>query len=137
MNSLFRVSERNHLGLILMAELASKNEQETHVSLSRISTKMGVSLGYLEEIAQNLKQAGLIKGRKGPNGGYRLAQDPDKITAKKILAALEGPLILVECQRSNLQCPVANKCISKSFWNVLQTKLLTTLNETTLADMIR
>lgn len=137
MNSLFHVSERNHLGLILMTELASVYKDDEYVTLAQIAEHMRISQGYLEEIAMSLKQAGLIEGRKGPNGGYRLAQHPDDITAEKILSALEGPLALVECQRHDSQCPAVGKCTSKSFWKVLQTNLLSTLNQTTLADMLK
>ena len=82
-----------------------------------------------------LKKANLIEGRKGPKGGYRLAAEPKTITANAILVALEGPLSLVACQNPTFSCPVENQCVSRSLWQNLQRNLLTSLQETTLADL--
>jgi Rrf2 family protein len=90
----------------------------------------------LEEIALLLKQAGLVQGKKGPGGGYRLARPPGEITAEMMLTALEGPLALVECQEKEKVCPVQDRCRSRGFWGLLQTNVRTTLQSTTLADIL-
>jgi Rrf2 family iron-sulfur cluster assembly transcriptional regulator len=132
MNSLLRVSARNHLGLILMADLASA---EDWITLQSVAERMRLSQGYLEEVANGLKQAGLIEGRKGPGGGYRLAKPAKDITIEAILVALEGPVAMVECQSMASGCPVANRCSSKSIWDFLQRDVVQTLKRTTLADV--
>lgn len=132
-NSLLRVSARNHLGLILMAELA---HAEDFLSLQTVADRMKLSQGYLEEIATALKQAGLIEGRKGPNGGYRLAKPTKAISIEQVLTALEGPVAMVECQASEKQCPVESVCSSKSLWDFLQKDVVQTLRETTLEDLV-
>jgi len=134
MNSLFRVSERHHSGLILMTELAMLFEKDRHLSLKEIADRMRISEGYLEEIAYRLKAAGLIAGRKGPGGGYRLTRAPQEISAGEIIEAIEGPIALVDCQ-SGAACPVEAACTSKRLWNGLQAKLIDTLNGTTLASI--
>ena len=96
---------------------------------------MGLSQGFLEEVAADLKKAGLIKGRKGPGGGYCLAQPTAKITAEQILTALEGPIALAAC--SGGFCPVASSCASKSLWGFLQRDIVNSLKRTTLAEIIK
>ncbi len=135
MNSLFRVSERNHIGMILMSELARTYATEEYLSLQDIAKRMRLSLGYLEEIAYALKTANLVQGRKGPGGGYRLALAPNQITADQILTALEGPLMLVPCQDKNTGCPVETSCHSSSLWGRLQRDIVSALHQTTLADL--
>lgn len=134
MNSLFRVSERHHSGLILMTELAVLFDSEQYASLSEIAECMSISAGYLEEIAQRLKEAGLIVGRKGPGGGYRLTRPPAEISAGDIIEAIEGPISLVACQ-AGVACPVEARCHSRQLWSGLQAKLVASLNETTLASI--
>lgn len=134
MNSLFRVSARNHAGLILMTVIAEAQSSGDFVSLKDVARRMSLSQGFLEEIAMALKKSGLIKGRKGPGGGYRLAKPASKITAEQILTALEGPIALVECNGS--KCPVSSHCSSKSLWNFLQKDVLTSLKKTTLAKLV-
>lgn len=136
MNSLLRVSGRNHLGLILMAELASRHGSDVWLSLSELAGKMKMSEGYLEEVARALKEAGLIEGRKGPGGGYRLLIKPKEVSIESVLVALEGPLAMVDCQSSDKGCPVEASCSSKSLWDFLHKDVVKTLRQTTLADVV-
>jgi len=131
-NSLIRVSARNHAGLILMTELAQSAD---FVSLRDVAGHMGLSQGFLEEVAADLKNAGLIKGRKGPGGGYCLAKAAGNITAEQILTALEGPISLVACHGG--ACPVAAACASKSLWGFLQRDIIKSLKRTTLAEIVK
>ena len=136
MNSLFRVSERHHSGLILMTELANAySDPASFRSLSEIADRMHISSGYLEEIALRLREAKLIEGRKGPGGGYRLKRSPDKITAEEIIRAIEGPLALVDCQAAG--CPVEGACHSKTLWNFLYASVRQTLQNTSLSSIIK
>lgn len=135
MNSFFRVSERNHLGLILMAELSAAFPSHTFIRLPMIASRMRVPLGYLEEVALSLKAAGLVEGRRGRSGGYRLAVAPKNIAMDRVLTALEGPIALVPCQNKDTDCPATLVCSSRSLWRKVQMNLLHTLKRTTLADL--
>ena len=136
MPSLFHVSERSHSGFLCMTELARCYAEDRYLSLQEIADDLGSAQSYLEEIALLLKQAGLIQGKKGPGGGYRLARPPGEITAEMMLTALEGPLTLVECQDKEKQCPVQDRCRSRGFWGQLQKQVRATLHSTTLADIL-
>lgn len=132
MNSLFRVSERNHFGLIFMTQLAALGEG-SYLSVKEAAADMGMSQGYLEEVAGALKAKGLIEGRQGPGGGYRLAKAAEEISAKDVVEALEGPVALVACMDGG--CPVEGKCGSKKLWGFLQKNVLETLSDTTLNEI--
>ncbi len=134
MNSLLRVSGRNHLGLILMSELATA---KAYLPLQTVAERMRISQGYLEEVALTLKQAKLIEGRQGPGGGYRLAKPARRITIEEILTAIEGPVAMVDCQSEDKTCPVEDVCTSKSLWNFLRKNVVDTLRKTTLQDVVR
>ena len=138
MSSLFQISERCHAGLILMSALAALPVRDTdrRVSLHEVAVANHVSQGYLEEIAGSLKQAGLIEGRKGAGGGYRLTRAPGEITAEDIITAIEGPVRLVGCQQNPGACPVESSCTSKSLWKLLQTRVSQTLSTTSLQDVL-
>jgi Rrf2 family protein len=129
MNSLFRVSERNHLGLIFMTQLAKAGEG-SYLSVKEAAEETRMARGYLEEIALALKTAGLIDGRQGPGGGYRLSKSAKEISAKEIIEALEGPVTLVACMEG--ACPIEGTCGSKKLWGFLQKNVLDALDTTTL-----
>ncbi|MFZ2804487.1 MAG: Rrf2 family transcriptional regulator [Patescibacteria group bacterium] len=134
MSGVFQVSTRDHSALILMSSLASRFSEDGFVRLADIADEMKLSLGYLEEVAGKLKQSGLIVGKQGPNGGYRLAKTPKEISVDEILTALAGPIKLVDCQSGG--CPVAHKCSSKNVWDSLQQTIQKSLKATTLASIV-
>ena len=131
----FRISERTHSGLILMTKLAEAHASGERVTVKEVAASMLLSEGYLEEVAASLKSAGLIQGHTGPKGGYDLTRDPETITAEDIVTAIEGPVVLVECQ-TGTACPVEQACSSKTLWGTLQKSILESLRATRLADVI-
>lgn len=133
MSGLFHIQAREHVALLLLEEIGRASG--THISLQSIAEKNKASLAYLEEIASSLKQAGLIRGKQGPGGGYVLARDPKEISIEAMLVAVSGPLSLVDCQ-SGISCPREHACASKHIWSKIQTSLIQTLRNLTLADML-
>jgi Rrf2 family protein len=57
----------------------------------------GISQSYLLKHLQALSAAGVLSTVPGPNGGYRLAKAPDKITLLDIVLAVEGPQPAFRC----------------------------------------
>lgn len=119
-----------------MARLATRKNPNAFLRLSEVADSMRLSLAYLEEIASALKQAGLVEGRKGPKGGYRLLLPPEKISLEDMFTALEGPVALVKCQ-SDVVCDVSRQCPSKGVWGVLRKSLVKVLRETSLKDLVK
>ena len=98
----------------------------------------GISFDYLEKIILKLEKAGLIKGKRGVQGGYYLARSPQRIKIGEIIKALEGEMTLVKCiaKKEKYFCPQEKKCLTKNFWEKFQTILDSALNSITLADLI-
>ncbi len=133
---MFHVSERTHAGLLLMTSLATHASADAFVSLQTIAREHKLSQGYLEEIAGILRRHGLIEGKQGPHGGYRLHGLPSSICLADITEAIEGELSLVDCQKKDAVCPIENACSSKSVWQGLRTTIQTYLQQTSLTDII-
>lgn len=131
MATFFRVSNRCHDGLIFMSKLASA----WGGSPLTIGGAAGeeISSGYLEQIVAPLREAGLVEGKRGPGGGYRLSRDPKSVTVREVVEALEGPIALVECQAGGCEHP--SRCGSREIWDRLQARISETLSEVTLADI--
>ncbi len=144
MNSLFKVSAKNHAGMLLMSLLAAEKgrvakiesliAEDAYVSLKDVAKEMGLSQKFLEEIAAALKKAKLIEGRKGPGGGYKLARASYEISVYEIVTALEGPITGLSCGSGF--CPVSDKCASKSLWKFLHEDLIKSLKQTSLLQII-
>ncbi|WP_394828851.1 RrF2 family transcriptional regulator [Pendulispora albinea] len=72
-----------------MGILASLPEGK-YLSAHVLSEFHRVPKEYLSKALQELAKAGLIEGRLGPKGGYRLARTPDRITVLDVVEAVQG-----------------------------------------------
>lgn len=54
-----------------------------------IAQDMSIPRDYLIQLAQLLRNAGIIEARPGKHGGYRLAHDPSEISLLQVVNALD------------------------------------------------
>jgi len=128
-----RISTKSQYGLRAMVYLAKCKDKIC--SLKTISKKEGISFDYLEKIISKLEKAGLVKSKKGVQGGYFLAKSPQKIRIGEIIKVLEGEMVLVKCLK--YFCPKEKKCLTKNFWQKLNKAINSALNSMTLTDLIQ
>jgi Rrf2 family protein len=57
------------------------------VSAKALATRHALPARHLEPVLQALVRQGILKGIRGPRGGYELARDRRRITADEILRA--------------------------------------------------
>jgi Rrf2 family protein len=55
------------------------------ISAKTLATRHGLRPRHLESVLQSLVRDGILKGIRGPNGGYQLARDRRSVTANDIL----------------------------------------------------
>jgi len=57
------------------------------VSAKALAARHGLPPRHLEPVLQAFVREGILKGIRGPGGGYELAREPQAITAEQILRA--------------------------------------------------
>jgi Rrf2 family transcriptional regulator, iron-sulfur cluster assembly transcription factor len=57
------------------------------VSAKTLTAQHGLPPRHLELVLQSLVHGGILKGVRGPNGGYELAREPHSVTVQDILRA--------------------------------------------------
>ena len=82
-----KISTKARYAVMSMLELAMHDDSP--LNLTEISQAQGISLSYLEQLFANLREKGLVKGRRGPGGGYRLSRPTDEITVSEIMQAVD------------------------------------------------
>lgn len=93
---MLKLSYRGIYGIKALYELARNYESET-LSIREISKRQNLPTPFLEQVLHNLKLKGLVKSRRGVNGGYMLSRHPREITIGDAVRALEGPIALCDC----------------------------------------
>ena len=88
-----KVSTKVQYGMLALADIALYSENGSAVSGPEISERQDISQKYLEQILTHLKQAGLIRARKGLRGGYTLARPADQVKLAEILNALDNSIL--------------------------------------------
>lgn len=136
-----RLSTKSRYGLRAMVDIAYNCGPEP-AQIQDISRRQEISPRYLEQIFQNLKRAGLLKSKRGPQGGYSLSRPPEKITVLEILNATEQDVLLVDCGGTNLkkrrrknECPFEGNCVTQTVWSQANEMLDTLFSGITLKEL--
>ncbi|MGN1165466.1 MAG: RrF2 family transcriptional regulator [Lachnospiraceae bacterium] len=88
-----KISKKCRYGLRALIDL-SANAEEEYMVLGNIAERNGISPQYLEQVFASLRRAGIVKGIKGSQGGYRLNIEPKELTISAILEALDGSYLI-------------------------------------------
>lgn len=130
MKSFLNVPKKVQYGLLLVSHLAENALDAAAglpVALDVVAEATGASQGFLEEIAGDLRRAGLIEGRRGRVGGYVLARPASEITVYDIVVAVHGPMAIAECATARR---------GFSVWGTVQDRMIETLTSMTLDKML-
>jgi len=63
------------------------------LTIAEIAEKQNISLSYLEQLFAVLRKNNLVRGTRGPGGGYRLAQVADSITIAQIIRSVDVTVV--------------------------------------------
>lgn len=130
-----KVSTRGRYGLRALVDLAIHSEKEP-ISLASISARQGMSLNYLEQTFRLLREANIVKGTKGAQGGYQLVAKPEDVCVKHILGILEGELTCVTCEHVEEQS-LLQRAIREALWEKIDKKIFEMLQSMKLSDLIK
>jgi len=136
-------STKAEYGVRVMVELARRAGSEP-VPLAEIAAVDGMPLAYLEHLVARLRKAGLLDSRRGSRGGYLLARPAGEISMADVVEALEGSIAPIECiseaADGSIVCARESSrdhvCPTKLLWTRVRMSIISTLRETTLADLV-
>lgn len=90
---------------------------------------------FLEAILSDLRRAGLVKGIRGPEGGYLLKRPPNDITVGEVLRAVEGPLAAIRGMRPEETTYEGDAVHLPALWIAVRAALRSVVDEVTLAQL--
>ena len=131
-----RISTKGRYALRMLIDLA-EHENEGFIPLKDISERQNISKKYLEQIIPVLNREGILRRTRGPQGGYKLAVTPDRLTVGAILRATEGSLSPVDCvDQDEAVCVKRIDCPTFPIWRGLAKVINEYLNHITLQDIL-
>jgi Rrf2 family protein len=130
-----KLSTRARYALRMMLDIAREGGEEAPVSLSGVSKRTRVSRGYLEQLALALRNAGLLKGYLGKQGGYRLNRPAREIHLREIVEAAIGPIAILDCLVEPETCSKVETCECRLLYALVNRRVVEAFSAYTLDDL--
>lgn len=128
------LTRQGDYGVRAMVALAGRSGTDW-LSVPRISAEMAIPERILPKVMTGLVRAGLVEGRIGRNGGYRLARPAGSITLLDVIAALEPEPDLRTCVLRGIPCGIDGRCAVHDAFSGARESMLRRLDTVSLADL--
>jgi Rrf2 family iron-sulfur cluster assembly transcriptional regulator len=129
-----RLTTKGRYAVTAMLDLAFHSDTKP-VTLTDIAARQTISLSYLEQLFSRLRRANMVKGIRGPGGGYTLADTADKINIADIIAAVDEPIDATKCG-GEANCQKEQACLTHDLWMGLSDQIRAYLKDITLAQLL-
>jgi len=129
-----RITQKADYALRAMLDLALHAPAGGGARSSDIAQRTHVPRKFLEAILLELRKAGFVASKRGPDGGHWLARDAARVTVGAILAAIDGPV--VRGQGVGLGARAEEPCL-QSLWARVDEAVHAVVDGVTLEDLRR
>jgi Rrf2 family protein len=92
---------------------------------------------FLGAILSDLRRGGLVTSQRGPEGGFRLARDPDEVTVADVLRVVSGPMAGVRGMRPETLHYEGEAAHLRDVWIAVRGTLREVLEHVTLGEVLR
>lgn len=124
--SLTLATEYAILALIALA----KNPQQ-QMKVADIAAAEDISCTYLHKISQKLVKSNIVSAKTGVKGGIRLTREPEKITLKEVIEAIQGGKLIKTLKEKNSNLKLAE------FLTEAEARVMRYLKRATLSDLVK
>ncbi|HKG90890.1 MAG TPA: Rrf2 family transcriptional regulator [Gemmatimonadaceae bacterium] len=101
-----------------------------------IAELTGTPANYLSKTLYALGKAGLLRGTRGPAGGFALAVAPETITLAAVADVFAEPAGTPRCLLGTGPCDAAAPCAAHHRWTRVARAAREPLHTTTVADLL-
>ena len=130
---MIRLSRLTDYGIVLMAHLAGAGDGP-HAARD-LAAETQLPLPAVSKLLKSLAREGLLTSSRGAKGGYRLARPADQITVPEMIAALEGPIALTDCNLHEGACSQEPSCHVRTPWQRINRAVHDALSRIHLTDL--
>jgi Rrf2 family protein len=128
-----KVSAKSDYAIRAAVHIAAANG--SRVKAEELAAAAGIPRQFLENILAELRRGGVVRARRGSEGGYELARPPTEIDVGMVLAAIGSPLA-DEPGAPGAGEPGLPVQPVQDVWLALRSSTRTLLERVTLADLV-
>ena len=132
-----KLSTKGRYAMVALVDLVL-NGSDRLVTLVEISERQDISLAYLEQLFVKLRRSGVVDSVRGPSGGYKLTEAPEKIRISKILSAVDEEMNALSrgAGASGANNETKAHYLTDQLWEQLSANVYVFLHQTRLSDII-
>jgi Rrf2 family protein len=130
-----RITAKADYAVRAAVELAAAEGRGQPVKGDELALNQGIPKNFLENILTELRRAGIVRSRRGAEGGYQLARPAADINVAEVLRAVEGPLAAVQGVRPDELVYDGAAAALAEVWVALRASLRDVLEHVSLADI--
>lgn len=127
-----KLTTRGHYSVKALLDLSLQPGYRP-TSVRAIARRQDLPAAYLEKLLIQMRRAGLVESVRGAQGGYQLAQSPDRISLGQILEAVGETIEPLPRHTPDAQQP--EDWVTFTLWNRLHQKLKEALYSISLEDL--
>lgn len=137
---MIRFVRREDYALVIVGMLAHEYKKRP-VPLSLIAKEYEISLLFLRNLANELRDAGVIKAIEGKDGGYYLTKNPRRIKMGEILRIFSKGQDIACCPLGKKgshkrRCPKKKSCLAGNTWRRLNKEFIDRVHKLSLQDFL-
>lgn len=135
------LTKKGKYGLKALIALGRLAPGETAFSAD-IAAENQIPKKFLDGILLELRNAGLLRSRKGPSGGYALLLPVSEVRIGQAIRIMDGPLAPIRCAsrtayRGCADCRDPTTCLVRRAMTEVRDAVASILDELTLEEMLR
>lgn len=129
-----RISARADYAVRATVEIAS--HAPGLVKGEAVSEAQDIPIKFLEIILAELRRSGIVRSKRGAEGGYQLTKSADEVTLGDVIRAVDGPLAWVRDQRPGAVEYDGTAEPLRDVWIAVRASLRNVLDHVTVADVV-
>lgn len=134
---MFHYSKLAQAGIAAVSYLAEIHAENRLAGSGEIAKARELSQALVAKILTMLSAAGLVTGKPGPTGGYRLGRPPGEISLLDVVRVFESVEETVMCPFGPNWCGVKNKCPLHDKILEIRDDVLARLEQETFAQFMK
>lgn len=133
---MLKISRLADYGIVLLTFMAKAPRDEVFTSRD-LATTTSLPMPMVSKVLKLLARGNLLDSHRGVKGGYSLSRSSEMISLADIISALDGPIALTSClESSDNCCGIETNCYTKSYWTVVNNRVVRALQTLSLAEMV-
>ncbi|RJP75143.1 MAG: Rrf2 family transcriptional regulator [Candidatus Abyssobacteria bacterium SURF_17] len=134
-----KISAKGDYACRALLELALNHGSGSPVHVTEIAERQGIPRKYLVQILVMLKGAGLVKSKRGIEGGYLLSRAPSEITLGEVVRIVDGPLLPLKCSDEDTSTTCERKpiCGFHPIWEEVRGSISHIVDNLTYEDICK